>query len=123
MTRVDWMEPKDVPKPVRWFEPRRARGKKQTVQMKESGCAAKAVKLVVRSFFLLEEHASHDVNFSALCVIHVGGEIEQHGILAGSRRVEQILHHNQSASVMLNHAGQKQVIKCRAGGPFQGFHL
>src|SRR5260370_42458496 len=107
MTRGDWTEPKDVPKQVRWFDPRRAQGKKLTAQVRESGYGAKAVKLVLRSFLLLEEHASHDVNLRALCVIHVGGEVEQDGILAGSRRVEEILHHNQGARVVLNHAGQK----------------
>src|SRR6266566_10151555 len=107
MTRADWTEPKDAPKAVRWPDPRRAQGKKRTAIMKESGYGAKAVKLVLRSFLLLEEHASHDVNLRALCVIDVGSEVEQDGILAGSRCVEQILHHNQGARVVLNHAGQE----------------
>src|SRR6266849_4955204 len=135
MTRADWTAPKDGPKQARWFDPRRAQGRKQTAQVRESGYgakgakrakgakAAKAVKLVLRSFLLLEEHSSHDVNLRALCVIHIGGEVEQDGILAGSRRVEQILHHHQGTRVVLNHAGQKQAIERRAGGPFQGFHL
>ena len=76
MTRADWTEPKDVLKQVRWFDPRRAQVKKQIAQMRESGYAAKSVKLVLRSFLLLEEHASHDVNLGALCVVYVGGEVE-----------------------------------------------
>src|ERR1700680_3789585 len=107
MTRGDWTEPKDVPKQMRCFDPHRALGKRRTTQMKESGYAAKAVKLVFRSFLLLKKHASHDVNLGALCVIDVGGEVEQDCILPGSRRVEEILHHNQCARVVLNHAGQK----------------
>src|SRR5882672_7009934 len=106
MTRADWTERKDAPKQGRWFDPHRAQGKKQTAQVRESGYGAKgaksaktakstkAAKLVLRSFLLLEEHSSHDVNLRALCVIHIGGEVEQDGILAGSRRVEQILHHH-----------------------------
>src|SRR5438876_870038 len=107
MTRADWTESKDASKPVRWSDPRRARERKQTAQLRESAYAANAVKLVLRSFLLLEEHASHDLNLRALRIIHVGGEVEQHGILAGSRCVEEILHHNQGTRVVLNHAGQK----------------
>src|SRR5580704_1919189 len=102
MTRAHWTEPKGAPKQQeRCFVPRRTLGKKQTAPVRESGYAAKSMKLVVRSFLLLEEHASHNVNLGALCIIHVGGEVEQDRIRAGSRRVEEILHHNQGARVVL----------------------
>src|SRR5438876_631889 len=97
MTRGDWTEPKDASKPVRWPDLRRAQGRKQPAQLRELAYAAKAVKLVLRSFLLLGEHASHDMNLRALRVIHVGGEVEQDGILASSWCVEEILHHNQGA--------------------------
>src|SRR5262249_26789642 len=122
MARAGWTAPKDAPKQAPRSDPRREQGKKQTAPVRESGYGAKtaktakAVKLVLRSFLLLEEHASHDGNLRALCVVHVGGEVKQRGILAGARRVEQILHHHQGAHVVLNHAGQKQAIKCRADG-------
>src|SRR6185369_15960771 len=56
---------------------------------------------------LLAQHGLHNFDLSALAAVYVSYKIEKFRILAGAGSVEQLLHHDQGAVVVLNHTGQK----------------
>ena len=72
--------------------------------------------------FLLQ-HRLHNSDFGSLPIVRVRREVEQFGILPRSRRIEQILHHDQRTIVMLNHSCQKQMVELRAFRLPQRVHL
>jgi hypothetical protein len=51
------------------------------------------------------------LDFRTLGVVNIGCEVEQNVVLAGARRVKQILNHGESTAVVLNHSGQKKVVE------------
>ena len=69
------------------------------------------------------QHGLHNSDLSALATVDIRSEIEQFSILARAGGVEQVLHHNQGAVVVLNHPGQKQVVELFTLGFFEGLHL
>src|SRR5580704_13189462 len=54
-------------------------------------------------FFL--QHRLHNHDLRPLPAVHIRREVEQLGILPRARGVEQVLHHGQRATVVLNHSG------------------
>src|SRR5437764_8471013 len=61
--------------------------------------------------FLLLQHCLHNLDLSPLSIVGIGGEVKQLGILSRACGVEQVLHHGQSAIVVLNHSCQKQMVE------------
>src|SRR5882724_12635869 len=53
------------------------------------------------------QHCLHNPDLSALATVDIGREIEQFSVLPRARSVEQVLHHNQRAAVVLDHPSQK----------------
>jgi microcompartment protein CcmK/EutM len=66
------------------------------------------------SFLLLRcltQHGLHNPDLGALAAVNIGREIEEFSILSRASSVKQILHHNQSATVVLDHPCQEQMVK------------
>src|SRR6185503_15141351 len=70
---------------------------------------------VLDSLFLLfgfvTQHGLHDLDFSALATVDLGGEVEEFSVLSGAGTVKQVFHHRQRTVVMLDHSAQKQLVK------------
>src|SRR5258708_39212662 len=65
--------------------------------------------------FLLQ-HCLHNPDLGALTAIYIGRKVEQLGILSRACGVEQSPPHRQSATVVLDHPCQKQVVELGALG-------
>src|SRR5262249_24322129 len=72
---------------------------------------------------LFLQHRLHNPDLGSLSVVSIRRKIEQLGILTRTWGIKQILHHCQSAIVVLNHSRQKQMIEFGVLGLPQRFHL
>ena len=66
------------------------------------------------------EHGLHDANFCALRVVSVGGEVEEVGVLPGAGGCEEVVHHNECAVVVLDHAGEEEAVELGGRGRRRG---
>src|SRR6266545_3962296 len=64
-------------------------------------------RFIVSPLEVFPQHCLHNPDLSALATVDIGREIEQFSVLPRARSVEQVLHHNQRAAVVLNHPSQK----------------
>jgi hypothetical protein len=69
------------------------------------------------------QYMLHDFDFGALAGIHIRCEIEEFGVLSGACLREQIVHHNECAAVVLNHARQEEPVELLTVRFAQRIHL
>ena len=79
--------------------------------------------LLIPVYFLFPQHGLHDPDFGPLAAVYVRRETKYFGVLARARSVEQVLHHDQGAVVVLNHPGQKESIELFTFCFFESVHL
>ena len=60
------------------------------------------------------QERAHPVDLGLLSVLHVAGELEQHGIVGAARLFHEGVDHLQRAVVMGDHQGQKQTVEVGA---------
>src|SRR4051812_16855984 len=91
--------------------PATAKHEHRTSEVISKRKAVMCTRFIDSPLWVFTQHGFHNPDLGALTAVDVRCEIEQFGILPCAGCIEQILYHDQSTGMMLDHSGQKKSIE------------